>query len=107
MVDQGKLGGQYEVLNPWAEVDPVPLRGISSRLTELTGKTIGLFAANAKVASRPIMSVVEQKLRERFPSLKFSWFLFDHNLNVIETKDRTRFEEWVKGIDAAVTAVGD
>ncbi len=102
-----KLDGQYEVLNPWAEVDPIPLRGISPRLAELKGKTVGLFVANAKVASRPIMTVVEQKLRERFPSLKFSWFVLDQNLEVTETKEKARFEEWVNGIDAAVTAVGD
>jgi len=102
-----KLNGQYEVLNPWAEADPIPLRGISSRLADLKGKTIGLFAANAKVASRPTLAVVEQKLRERFPSLKFSWFLFDLNLDVSETKDKSRFEEWVKRTDAAIAAVGD
>jgi len=34
---------QYEVLNPWADLDPVPLRGISPRVTDLAGKTIGLF----------------------------------------------------------------
>ena len=102
-----KLNGQYEVLNPWAEVDPIPLRGISPRLVDLTGKTVGLFVANAKVASRPTLTVVEQKLRERFSSLKFNWFLFDFNLAVSETKDKARFEEWIKGIDAAVAAVGD
>jgi hypothetical protein len=107
MMNADKFSGQYEVLNPWAEADPVPLRGISPRLTELNGKTIGLFVANAKVASRPIITVVEQKLRERYPSLRFDWFLFDHNLDVSETGDKARFEAWAKGIDGAVVAVGD
>jgi hypothetical protein len=101
-----KLNGQYEVLNPWAEVDPIPVRGISPRLIDLNGKKVGLFASD-KVAARPIMTVVEQKLGERFPSSKFSVFLFDENLDIVETKEKARFEEWVKGIDAAVTAVGD
>ena len=35
--------GQYEVLSPWAEVDPIPLRGISPRIKTLAGKKIGLF----------------------------------------------------------------
>ena len=104
---QSKQAGQYEVHNPWAEIDPVPLRGISPRLTNLDGKTIGLFAAQAKPASRPIMKVVERRLQERYPSAKFSWFLFDHNLNVAETHDNERFEVWAKGVDAAVAAVGD
>ena len=102
-----KLNGQYEVLNPWAEADPVPLRGISPRLVDLTDKTIGLFAINYKIASRPILTVVEQKLKERFPSLKFSWFLFDYNLDILETEDKSRFEEWIKGVDVAAVAVGD
>ncbi len=102
-----KLGAQYEVLNPWAEVDPVPPKGISARLADLKGKTIGLYANDYKVASRPILTVVERKLKERFPSLKFSWFVYDHNLRVTETGDKARFEEWVKGIDMAVGAVGD
>jgi len=106
------MNGQYEVLNPWAEADPVPLRGISPRVTDLTGKTIGLFCASYKVASRPILMVVEEKLKEKFPTSKFSWFEAGHNLEVTETKvtgteDKARFEEWVKGVDAVITAVGD
>lgn len=104
---QSEQVGQYKALNPWGEIDPVPLRGLSPRLTDLAGKTIGLFAAQAKPASLPIMKVVERRLQERYPSAKFSWFLFDHNLNVAETDDNERFEVWAKGVDAAVAAVGD
>jgi len=101
------MNGQYEVLSPWAEADPIPLRGISPRLTDLSGKTVGLFASERKVASRPVLTVVEQKLRERFPTLKFSWFLCNHSIKVTETEDKARFEEWIKGVDTAVAAVGD
>ena len=97
------MNGQYEVLNPWAEVDPLPLRGISPRVTDLTGKTVGLFADLVKPASRPILTAVERQLKERFPTLKFSWFLSGSN----EPEDKDKFEEWVKGVDTAVTAVGD
>ena len=45
---------QYEVLSPWAVVDPVPLRGLASRLDSLDGKTIGLFK-NFKRAAGPIL----------------------------------------------------
>ena len=44
--------GQYEVLNPWAEVDPVSLRGLGApRPTDLSGKTIGLFHNWKRAAS--------------------------------------------------------
>jgi len=101
------MNGQYEVLNPWAEADPIPLRGISPRVADLTGRTIGLLCASYKVASQPILTVVEEKLKERFPKLKFSWFEYGDNLEVAGTEEKARFEEWVKGVDAVVTAVGD
>lgn len=100
------MDGQYEVLNPWAEVDPIPLRSISPRLTDLAGKTIGLFA-DTKPAARPILTVVEQRLKERFPTSKFKQFVLDYNLRVTETEYKDKFEEWVRGIDAAIAAVGD
>jgi hypothetical protein len=38
---------QYEVLSPWAEVDPVPLRGISPRLDSCPVKRSG-FSPTSK-----------------------------------------------------------
>ena len=104
------MSAQYEVLNPWAEADEkaVP-KGISPRLTDLEGKTIGLFS-NSKAASLPILRVVEARLRERYPALKFSLFeLVAGDLQAAETnpEDKAEFEEWVKGVDAVVGAVGD
>jgi ABC-type lipopolysaccharide export system ATPase subunit len=66
-----KMEGQYEVLSPWAEVDPIPLKGLTPRLPELNGKNIGLLI-NGKRASRPILSVVERKFKERYPTATFS-----------------------------------
>ena len=59
------------------------------------------------MASKPILTVVERKLSERFPKAKFSWFDTDYNLEVIDTREKALFEKWVKGIDTAITAVGD
>jgi len=56
------MNGQYEVLNPWAEVDPIPLRGISPRVADLEGKSIGLLCGS-KVGSRPILTAVEKQLK--------------------------------------------
>ena len=44
---------QYEVLNPWAESDPVPMRGISPRLDTMEGKTIGLFQNSEPIVGAP------------------------------------------------------
>ena len=100
------MNGQYEVLSPWAEADPVPLRGISPRLTGLNNKTIGLFDSG-EVAASPIQTVVEKKLKERFLTVKISQFIIDHSFALKEPKEKARFEEWVKGVDAVILAVGD
>ncbi len=98
---------KYEVLSPWAEVDPIPLRGISPRLDSLSGKKIGLFA-NFKRAARPIQAEVERRLKERFADIETS--LFDSRLpNVTETEtvNKEKFTAWAKEMDAVIAAVGD
>jgi len=97
----------YEVLSPWAEVDPIPLRGISPRLDSLSGKKIGLFA-NFKRAARPIQAEVERRLKERFPDIEIS--LFDSrlpNVDETETENKEKFTAWAKEMDAVIAAVGD
>jgi hypothetical protein len=97
---------QYEVLNPWADVDTVAPRGIAPRLNDLADKKIGLFC-NFKIAAGSIMDKVEAALSRKFPSAQFSRFIFVHNLWVGETEEKNLFDEWVKGVDAVVAAVGD
>lgn len=98
---------QYEVLSPWAVVDPIPLRGAAPRLDSLDGKTIGLFR-NFKRAARPILEVVERELQQKYPTAKFSWFdSTAANVLETETENKEQFAEWIKGIDLAVTSVGD
>jgi hypothetical protein len=99
------MSSQYEVLSPWAEVDPVPLKGISPRVTDLKGKKIGLLF-NGKRASQPIMTVLEQRLKERFPTSEFTWFGPTGNVEVLGAPDQA-FEKWVEESDAIIAAVGD
>jgi hypothetical protein len=98
---------QYEVLNPWAEADPIPLRGISPRIESLAGKKIGLFA-NFKRAARPIASSIEKRLGSMYPDISTS--LFDSrlpNVTETETKNRDKFIAWIKSVDAIIAVVGD
>ena len=96
-MNAGNSNGQYQVLSPWADSDPVPLKGlIASRLTDLAGKKIGLNS-NWKVAAVPILTVVERELKKRYPTCQTIWF-----------KDGDRnYAEWAKGLDAVVVGVGD
>jgi hypothetical protein len=99
---------QYEVLSPWAEVDPIPLKGISPRLPDLNSKTIGLFI-NGKRAARPVQSVVERELKKRYPALNISYFHPGYGAEAedVEKQEKTSLEKWVQGVDAVVLAVGD
>ncbi len=107
-MSNSKLTGQYEVLSPWAEADPIPLKGISPRLTDLSGKKFGLLC-NAKRASGPIMSVVAEKLKGKYPNSEISIWEAEESFLTIQSegKKKDKFEEWVDGVDVALVAVGD
>jgi hypothetical protein len=100
-------GAQYEVHNPWAESDPVPLFGINPRVENLNNKKIGIFR-NFKRAATPVMTVVENELKKKYPDSEFIWYE-SNDVNVLETEtqNREKFESWVGSIDTAVMGVGD
>ena len=100
------MNGQYEVLNPWAEVDAIPVRGILHGVADLTDKTVGLYSTH-KIASRPVVNAVGERLKERFPTLKFSSFEYYLGREVTDSVEKDKFVEWLKGVDAVVAAVGD
>jgi hypothetical protein len=102
-----KANGEYEVLGPWAEADPIPFRGISQRLDTLAGKKIGLFR-NSKRAALPTLKVVGRRLKEKFPTAEFTEFgNLKPNEVIIEQEDKEKFEDWLKGVDAVIAAFGD
>ncbi len=97
----------YEVLSPWAEADPIPLKGLSPRLAELEGKKIGLLC-NSKRASPLILNAVERIIKERYPSSRISWFNGrTFSVSSLEAGRQQEFDDWIKGLDAVVAAVGD
>ena len=103
-----KTKSEYEVLSPWANADPKPLKGITPRSADISGKKIGLYATS-KRAPKPILTAVENKLRERIPSVETRWYIstLPYSVMQVEGPDKTKFTEWVKEVDAVITAVGD
>lgn len=92
--------GLYEVLSPWAEAEPVPPKGLTApRPDNLEGKKIGLYR-NDKKAAQPILTILEKKLKERFPTSQITW------CHTPKT-GTPEFDDWLKGVDAVVAAVGD
>jgi len=65
-----KTSALYEVLSPWAEADPIPLKGLSPRLDDLAGKKIGLLCNNKRAAPL-ILNVTERILKEIRQRLDF------------------------------------
>lgn len=105
-MDTKNVETEYKVLSPWADADPIPLARISDRLSELSGKKIGLFR-NSKRAAPLILKTLETRLQERYPSIKFSPFTFMPNNSIVDTEDKDRFETWLREVDAVVLAYGD
>jgi len=106
-MNTSRANNQYEVLSPWADVDTKPLNGITPRVTDLAGKKVGLFR-NSKRAAGLIQSVVEEKLKARFPTIEFSSYGFMPNAGITETEEWIkRYEEWLKEIDTVILSYGD
>ena len=99
---------QYEVLSPWAEVDPVPPRGLSPRLGALDGKKIGLFL-NTKRAAKPMAAAIAKRLKEKFPTSDTSLFASPLSTVILREskKEEAQFTAWLKSVNAVVLLVGD
>jgi hypothetical protein len=85
----------------------VPLRGLAERVPSLAGRKIGLFQ-DIKRAARPILTVVERRLKEKYPDVQTTWYAPQSmSASDLEPKNIAKFQDWVKGVDAVVAAVGD
>ena len=107
-MDTTKVIPSYEVLSPWAEADPVLPRGlVTERPADLASKKIGLFHI-WKRASKPVLEVLEKKLKAEFPNAEFSWYAESQmNTPEIESRNKAQYEDWLKGIDTVIFTYGD
>ena len=97
----------YEVLSPWAEADPIPLKGLSPRLDKLDGKKIGLLCNNKRAAPL-ILDVTEKLIKEKFPTASITkFFARSFSVSSLEKDREAEFNDWLKGVDAVIAAVGD
>jgi len=104
---QSAAEAQYEVLNPWADVDPFPPQGISPRLNTFEGKKIGLFA-NSKRSAMPQARMVEKRLKEKFSTVQTDiYHAPDPNYIAKDSPEWGKFSAWIKTVDAIILTVGD
>ena len=102
-----KTTAAYEVLSPWAEADPIPLKGLSPRLDKLDGKKIGLLCNNKRAAPL-VLDATEKLLKKKFPTAKISkFFARSFSVSSLEKDREAEFNDWIKEGDAVIAAVGD
>jgi hypothetical protein len=106
-MNPSNAGAVYEVLSPWAEADPIPLKGLAPRLDKLDGKKIGLLCNNKRAAPL-ILNAAEKHLRDKFPTAALSRFnARTFSVSSLEKERAGEFDDWIKGVDAVIAAVGD
>ena len=97
------MSAVYTVLSPWAQSDHLEKRPINPRLDTLEGKTIGLYAS-FKEYHPFFMQEVERQLAAKFPTAKFSHFIY-----IVDTQEIDQdpdnfptFKAWLDGVDCVV-----
>ena len=103
----GKTVAAYEVLSPWAEADPISLKGLSPRVDKLDGKKIGLLCNNKRAAPL-VLDATEKLIKKKFPTAVISRFYTrSFSVSSLEKDREAEFNKWIKGVDAVIAAVGD
>ena len=89
-----------ELLNPRGEIEVPPVYFPSARVSDLAGKTIGLYS-NGKPGMDNFYTAIEELLRERYSDIKIKRLTGAFEIRDDDAKD------FVSGIDAFIYAVGD
>ena len=97
----------YTVLSPWAEVDQSELHGLSPRLSDLNGKTIGMFGDFMNVATF-MLQVVEKHIKTQFPAAKFSYYRYGTETTDIakDAAELPKFQPWLDSVDCVLAFYG-
>jgi len=99
---------EYEVLSPLGQVNAVSTGGLQPRISDLKGKTIGMYA-HFKEHAPLILKEVERQLKEKFPTAKFSYFQYPRDTAEIinDAEYKVSFEEWLSRVDTVISGYGD
>ena len=103
--DRGKASADYQtialdVMNPRGEIAPPLTIPPAPRLTDLAGKTIGLYW-NGKAGADNLLDVIEVLLREKFPAARV--LRYEGPLDIGESLAADLSEQ----VDTFVYGVGD
>ena len=90
----------FEVLNPRGKIEAVPVSPPPPRITDLNGKTIGLYS-NSKPGMDNLYTVFEELLKQKYPTVKVKTMT---GAFLIRDEDA---DAMAKEVDAFVYGVGD
>jgi hypothetical protein len=97
----------YTVLSPWAAVDTTQLCGLSPRLDDLNGKTIGMFADLFMVGIH-MQENIEIELHKRYPDIRVKYIRYSIETKRIEDDPvfKAEFDAWAADCDAILSCYG-
>ena len=104
----GKNDAFYEVLSPWAEADPVPLKGprpAAGQAGWQENRAPAEQQAGRAADSRRCRAAAKRKIPYEVQISRFEGRSF--SVSSLEPERRAEFEDWLKGVDAVIAAVGD
>lgn len=98
----------YTVLSPWAAVETPESTIFSPRITELEGKTIGLFSIFKKT-SPIVLAELGKFLKQEYPGIRLKEFQYPRDTEEIEfdTKYEPRLRKWLSDVDLVISGYGD
>ena len=89
-----------EVLNPRGEIELDKVYGISPRVPDLAGKTIGLYG-NGKGGTEAFLNVIEGYIKEKYPAITIK-----HYNGAFDVGDKLA-HQMAREVSAVVYGVGD
>lgn len=89
-----------EVLNPRGEIELDKVYGISPRLPDLAGKTIGLYG-NGKGGTERFLNLVEAQIKQRYPTVTIKRYN-----GAFDVGDKLA-KQMAREVSAVVYGVGD
>lgn len=98
---------QLKAISPWAEVDTSEYRGLSPRLDDLNGKTIGMYG-DFMIVSTYLLHAVEKELKKHYPEAKFSYIQYTKETTRIAGDEgfKPQFDAWADGVDCILSFYG-